>query len=349
MSRAAPATSADVAALVDGRLEGPGDLPVTGVNSLDEARDGEVSFAKDSRHAERIASSRARVILLSEGVDAGAAGAGRALVRVADAERSLIPLLEAFARARGPGGPAPGVHPSAHVDASARLGEGVRIGPLASIGAGCEVGAGSAVHAGARIGADVRIGASCEIRENAVVHDRVSLGSRVILRAGAVVGSEGFGFRPSPDGRGIRRVPHLGTVRIDDDVEIGAGTCIDRAKFGETVIGAGTKIDNLCQIGHNVRIGRSCVIAGLTGIAGSAVIGDGVRIGGRSSIGDHRRVGSGVTLAATSSVMNDVPDGATWAGTPAQDARTELRAVAAVRRLPELSRRLRQLLEGKPP
>lgn len=346
MTHPAPATSAAVAGLVQGRLEGRGDLPVSGVNALDGAAEHEVSFAADAPHAARIEKSRARVIVVSDGIDIGAAGRGRAIIRVPDAERSIITLLDAFAPL--PTLPPLGVHASAVIAASASIGAEARIGPFVVIGERSTIGAGCVLRAGVRVGCDVAIGDSCELCENAVVHDRVRIGHRVILRAGSVVGSEGFGFRPCPDGRGIRRVPHLGSVRLDDDVELGAGTCVDRAKFGETTIGAGTKIDNLCQVGHNVRIGRSCVIAGLTGVAGSAVIGDGVRIGGQCGVGDHIRIGNGVNLAATSSVMNDIPDGATWGGSPAQDARTELRQMAAVRKLPELSRRLRPLLEGNP-
>lgn len=346
MTRPVPSTSAEVAGVVLGRLEGPGDLPVSGVNSLDEASADQVSFASSPGHAARVAKSLARVVIVSESIDLGAAARDRAVIRVEDAERSLILLLEAFAPIQS--APAPGVHASAVVAPGVSLGKGVRIGAFVSIGARSEIGPGCVLHEGVRIGSDASIGEGCELRENAVVHDRVRLGRRVILRAGCVVGSEGFGFRPSPDGRGIRRVPHLGTVRIDDDVELGAGTCVDRAKFGETVIGAGTKIDNLCQIGHNVRIGQSCVVAGLTGIAGSVEIGNGVRIGGQTGVADHVRIGHGATLAATSSVMNDVPDGATWGGSPAQEVRIELRQQAAVRKLPELARRLRHLLEGHP-
>jgi UDP-3-O-[3-hydroxymyristoyl] glucosamine N-acyltransferase len=151
------------------------------------------------------------------------------------------------------------------------------------------------------------------------------------------------------DGRSLVRIPHRGSVLLEDGVEIGANACVDRAKFGVTVIGAHSKIDNLCQIAHNCQIGRMSVIAGLTGLAGSVQIGDGVQIGGNTGIADHRRVGSGARLAAKSGVMEDVPAGATWGGFPAQDILAELRVVAAIRKLPEWSRKLRRLLSEKAP
>ena len=163
----------------------------------------------------------------------------------------------------------------------------------------------------------------------------------------------GNGFRPvlatswtpAADGRSMVRIPHLGNVVLEDGVEIGANTCVDRAKFGSTVVGAGTKIDNLCQIAHNCRIGRMTVIAGLTGLAGSVQVGDGVQIGGGCGVADHRTIGNGARLAAMSGVMEDIPAGAAWGGYPAQDIRAELRVVAAVRKLPEWSRKLRRLIE----
>lgn len=343
---ARPTNAAEVAALIRGRLEGPGDLPVTGVGTIDGAAEGDVAFAGDELHARRISTSKARVIVLSDGLDLESANDGRARIRVPNAEVAIITVLEAFAPV--PVQPAIGVHPSAVIASDVIVPADARIGAFVSIGARSRLGARLVLHDGVRISEECTIGDDCVLHENVVVRERSRLGARVVLHASVVIGSDGFGYRPSPDGRGLRRVPHLGSVRLDDDVEIGAGTCVDRAKFGETVIGAGTKIDNLCQVGHNAKIGRSCVIAGLTGVAGSAVIGDGARIGGQVGIGDHVKLGRGVTIAATAAVMTDVPDGATWGGVPAQDVRMALRELSAIRRLPEWSRRLRHLLEGDP-
>ena len=345
-----PATAAELASLVGGRLEGFADAPVRGMNAMDAAGPDEATFITDDRYASRWASSRAGVAILAESVACEVGDPSRrALVRVKHAELALAKVLEAFAAP--PEGPAEGVHPSAVVDPTARIGRGVRIGALVVVGREATIGDGCALHAGAKIYGQVTLGERCVIHSNAVIRERCVLGREVVVNACAVIGGDGFGYRPSADGRTMVRIPHLGNVVLGDHVEIGANTCVDRAKFGSTVIGAGSKIDNLCQIAHNCRIGRMTVIAGLTGLAGSVQVGDGVQIGGNCGIADHRSIGDGVRLAAKSGVMEDIPAGQTWGGYPAQDIRAELRLVAAVRKLPEWSRKLRRLIEdhGKAP
>jgi UDP-3-O-[3-hydroxymyristoyl] glucosamine N-acyltransferase len=345
-----PATARALAELVSGQLEGNGDAPVRGLNSLEEAGPDEATFIVDDRYAARWPTAKAGVALVADKVPCPLGDdPRRALVRVPNAELALARALEAFAPP--PELPPPGVHASAVVDASARLGAQVRVGPRVVVGRDTVIGDGCTLHAGAVIGAQVTLGAGCTLHANAVVRDRCRLGRGVTLHPGAVIGSEGFGYRPAADGRSLVRIPHLGTVVLEDGVEIGANTCVDRAKFGATVVGAGTKIDNLCQIAHNCRIGRMTVIAGLTGLAGSVRVGDGVQIGGGCGVADHRSIGNGARLAAKSGVMTDVPDGATWGGFSAQDLRAELRVMAATRKLPEWSRKLRRLIEdpGKAP
>ena len=349
MSRA-PATAQALADLVGGTLEGCATAPVRGMNSIDEAGPDEATFIVDERYAARWAACRAGVALIARKVPCELGpGDRRALIRVDHPELALAAALDAFAPL--PEAPAPGVHPSAVVDPSARLGAGSAVGPLVTVGRGAVIGDGCVLHAGARVGAMVELGARCILHAGAVVRERCRLGQGVVVHANAVIGSDGFGYRPAADGRSLVRIPHLGSVVLEDGVEIGAGTCVDRAKFGATVIGAGTKIDNLCQIGHGCRVGRMVVIAGLTGLAGSVTVGDGAQIGGGCGIADHRTIGRGARLAARSGVMDDVPDGATWGGMPAQDVRAELRVIAAIRRLPEWSRRLRHLIgdPGKAP
>lgn len=345
MTAPRPECAADVATLLGGSLEGPGSLPVRGLAALDDATEDQATFIADEPHARRWAASRAGVAVVTRTLEVpGHDASSRTLVRVEDAEQAIISLLEAFAPA--PERPARGVHPMAWVHPEAGVSPEVYVGPFASVERGAQLAAGVVLHPGACVGAEARIGERSVLHANAVVRERCRVGRDCVLHAGAVVGSDGFGYRPAPDGRGLRRVPHLGVAILEDGVELGAGSCVDRAKFGATVVGAGTKIDNLCQVGHNVRIGRSCVIAGLTGIAGSAVIEDAVRIGGGCGVGDHIRIGRGATLAARSAVMNDVPAGQTWGGTPAQDAKAALRELAAVRKLPEWSKKLRRLVEG---
>ena len=345
-----PATAAELAALVGGRLEGLASAPIYGMNSIDESKPGDATFITNDRYAQRWAGCQATVAVVEDGVPLEVGDPSRrALIRVPSAELALAKALEAFAPA--PQLPPPGAHPMAAIDPSAEVSPSARIGPCAVVGARARIGANCVLHPGAVIGHECELGDGCVIHPNAVIRERCRLGRGVVVNACAVIGSDGFGYRPAADGRSLVRIPHLGTVVLEDGVEIGAGTCIDRAKFGATVVGAPTKIDNLCQVAHNCQIGRMTVIAGLTGLAGSVQIGNGAQIGGNCGIADHRSVGDGARLAAKSGVMEDVPAGATWGGFPAQDIRAELRVVAAIRKLPEWSRKFRRLIEdhGKAP
>lgn len=338
----APATAAELAKLVGGQLEGCANACVRGMNTLEDAAHDEATFIVSEKYAAQWKRSNACVAVIEKSV-ACAVGdpSRRALIRVQHAELALATALQAFSLA--PELPALGVHASAVIDSTATLGRDLRIGPLVVIERDARIGDRCVLHAGARIGAQVIMGADCRVHPNAVIRERCKLGARVVLNAGAVIGSDGFGYRPSADARSMIRIPHLGIVVLEDDVEIGANTCVDRAKFGATSIGAHTKIDNLCQVGHNCRIGRMTVIAGLTGISGSVRIGDGVQIGGNSGLAEHCVVGNDVRLAGGSGVTKDVPAGAIWAGYPAHDARSELRILAAIRKLPEWSRMFRRL------
>jgi len=355
-----PKTSSQLAVLVGGALEGAGDIAFTGLSSLADATEHEATFITSDAHAKLWEHSRARIAIvgnqvksqlsnsptnsaLSSASTQGAQTQTRALIRVDNADLAVAKVLEIFAPPTTL--PAVGAHVSAVIDASAVIGKDARIGALVSVGAGSHIGNGCVLHAGARIAANVTLGEGCVIHSNAFIDERCVLGARVIIHASAVIGGDGFGYRPAADGKSLTRIPHTGNVVLDDDVEIGANTCVDRAKFGSTKIGAGTKIDNLCQIAHGCRIGRMTVIAGMSGLAGSVTVGNGVQIGGYCGIGDHKTIGDGARLAAKSAVMNDIPAGATWGGMPAQDIREELRVIAAIRKLPQWSRKLRTLLE----
>jgi UDP-3-O-[3-hydroxymyristoyl] glucosamine N-acyltransferase len=218
----------------------------------------------------------------------------------------------------------PGIHPDAHVDPSARIGAGVSLGPRVVIGPDVVLGPDTVVHAGA------------------VVHDRCIIGARCIIHSNAVIGADGYGFQ-WVDGE-HRRIPHLGSVRIGDDVEIGSGTTVDRARIGETVIGDGTKIDNLVQIGHNVQIGRHVLIVSQVGIAGSCVIEDGVMLAGQAGIAPHLTVGKGARVAAATGIATDVPAGRTWSGWWGHEHRQNLLEINAVRKLPDFIRKVEAFL-----
>lgn len=210
-----------------------------------------------------------------------------------------------------------GVHPTAVVAESASLGTRVAIGPLAVVGEGADVGDDVVVGPGSVIGAGARIGAGTVLRERVVVADGVVVGARCLLQAGAVIGGDGFGYAAGP--LGAERIHHLGTVVLGDDVDVGANACIDRATLGATRVGDRSRIDNLVQVGHNVRIGRDALIAGQAGIAGSTTIGNGVTIGGAAGIADHVRIGDGARIAGGAGVTKSVPSGESWGGYPAQN------------------------------
>ncbi len=341
-------TTADLADRVRGELRGRRDLPIKGVNSMHEAAPDEITFIADTAHARLWPQARARAALVTRGVEPGALEPeSRAFIVVDDAELAVIEVLRLFAPADPL--PDPGVHPTAVVHPAATLGRDVRIGPHVSVDRSARIEDRVVLHAGVRIYAGASVGADSVLHANTVVRERCRIGRRVILHQGVAIGADGFNYRPAPDGSGLCKVPHIGIVILEDDVEIGANSSVDRAKFGATLIGRGTKIDNLVQIGHNCRIGRHTVIAGCCGLSGSVVVGDRVQIGGAVGIADHITVGDGASIGGMSFVVRDVPPGQTRVGLPAREAFRTFRAWAALDRLPELLRQLsRRSSEGPP-
>ncbi|MHC4413900.1 MAG: UDP-3-O-(3-hydroxymyristoyl)glucosamine N-acyltransferase [Planctomycetota bacterium] len=341
-------TTADLAEHVSGELRGRSDLPIVGINSMDEATTDQITFIADSLHARRWPEVRARAAVVSEGLEPpGHDPETRALIVVQDARLATIELLHLFAPA--PPLPEPGAHPTAFVHPSARIGRDARIGPHVSIAEMVSVGDRVVLHAGVRLYAGSSVDDHTVLHANTVVRERCRIGRDVILHQNVSIGADGFGYWASPEGTEMLKVPQIGTVVIEDGVEIGANSCVDRGKFGPTIIGAETKIDNLVQIAHNCRIGRSCVIAALSAIGGSVITGDHVQIGGAVGIADHIRVGHGATIGAKSGVMRDIPDGETQLGTPACEATWTLRQYAATRKLPDWMQRVSRLLKVTQP
>jgi UDP-3-O-[3-hydroxymyristoyl] glucosamine N-acyltransferase len=322
---------------VAGRLNGSGEIAITGVEQIDRAGPGQITFIGSRQYAELWPASRASAALVQDNLIE--AYSGRTLIHVPDCDLALAAVLEMFA----PPTPVPpvGVDHRAAVDPDAVLGNGVAVGAMSFIGARARVGQGTIVHPNVTIMQDCEIGAGCVLWPGVIVRERCVIGDGCIVHSNAVIGGDGFGFRPAPDGRSLVKIPQIGIVRLGSAVEIGAGTCIDRGKFSETSIGDGTKIDNLCQIGHNCRIGRCVVIAGMAGLGGSVTVGDGAMIGGCTSIADHITIGAGARLGGHSGVMHDIPAGASWFGFIAQDARASFREAAALRKLPELLRAMK--------
>jgi UDP-3-O-[3-hydroxymyristoyl] glucosamine N-acyltransferase len=330
----------EIASLLNLPLAAAEDRSISGVAMLDEAGSDEISFLGSERYLPQFARTRAGAVIVQKRVKLPP-GHGHIVFLVDDADLAIAMLLERFA----PPAPRPptGRHHTAIVAPSSSIGDGTRIGPGVIIGDDTRIGANCIFHAGVVIGSDVTIGDNCEFFPNVVVRERVSIGSRVIINAGAVLGSDGFGYRW--DGTRHRKIPQIGTVVIEDEVEIGACVCIDRAKFSATRIGRGTKIDNLVQIGHNVVVGPHCIIVGQAGLAGSVTLGAGVVLGGQSAIRDHVTLADGSAVAACSGVAEDVDAKTIVSGLPALPHRQSLREQAALRRLPDLVVQVRKLQE----
>ena len=331
-------TIAEVARIAEGEVErGDPAATVRGVAPLDEALPHHLSFVAEARYHPYIQASRAGALLVARGA-AVELPEGMAAIRVDDPRRALARVLPAL---HPEPAPAPGVH------RTAVIGEGAQVAPSASVGAYAVVGAGTRIGERARIGAQVVVGAGCAIGADAVLHphvtlyDGVAVGERSIVHSGARLGADGFGF--VPEGGGLKKVPQVGGCVIEADVEIGANTTIDRGSIGDTVIGRGTKIDNLVQIGHNCRIGRSVIIVSQVGISGSTKVGDGAVLGGQAGVQGHIEIGAGARVGGQAGVTASVPAGVTVSGYPARPHREAMRIQAAVFGLPRLVERLKAL------
>jgi UDP-3-O-[3-hydroxymyristoyl] glucosamine N-acyltransferase len=327
-------TTGELAAMLGAELIGPGDLPLHHVETLERADNRSLTFIRNERYAAMWGGCGAAAAIVSRSIPVlNHNPQSRALLVVENADLALVRVLERATPMHR--GPEAGVDERSSIHPSATIGVDVSIGPGARVGPESVIGDRVTINANAVVGAGVWIGDDSDLRAGVVIEDRCVLGRGVTIHPNAVIGADGFGYRPADSGVGLVKIPHAGNVEIGDGVEIGACTTIDRGKLGATSIGAGTKIDNLVQIGHNCVIGRSCVICGATGIAGSVTIGDGVMIGGGAGIADNLTIGNGAKLGARSALMHDVPPGEEWAGMPAQPARQFLRIIAATQRLPE--------------
>ncbi|MBN1867717.1 UDP-3-O-(3-hydroxymyristoyl)glucosamine N-acyltransferase [Candidatus Sumerlaeota bacterium] len=318
-----------------GRLVGSaGDAVLSDLATLPEAGPDDLSFVSDPKHLDAARESRAGALLVPEGVEI----AGRPCLVVGNVWKTLLTAFDLWY----PDEPAPeGVHPTAVVDPAAELGAGVSVGPMSVIEAGVKIGAGTQVGAQCFIGRDARIGEGCLLYPGVRIMERIQVGRGVILHSGVVLGADGFKYEVI-DAMPVK-IPQVGTVVIEDGVEIGANTTIDRAFLNETRIGMMTKIDNLVHVAHNCRIGRMNGIAGQVGFAGSIQTGDGCILWGQVGIRDQAKIGNRVTILAQSGVKDDIPDGETWFGAPAMPVKEAARIVAAQRRLPELMKRVKEL------
>ena len=333
----------ELARQIGAEVRGDGARRVRGVAGLADAGPEDVAFFVNPRYRAELKQTRAAAVILAEGEAELAPKSAARLV----ASQPYVAFAKASALFHSPERPPAGAHATAQVAA------GAEIDPTASVGAGCIVGRAARIgprtilYPGSAVLDEARIGADCVLWTGAVVRERCVLGDRIVLQPNAVVGSDGFGFAFDLEGEGAgpihRKVPQAGIARIEDDVELGACTCVDRATLGETVIGRGTKVDNLVQIGHNVRIGPLSLIVAQVGISGSTEIGSGVVLAGQVGIVGHVKIGDGARIGAQAGVPNDVPEGATYTGYPAMPHREWLRTMAALPRVPDLLKQVRKL------
>ena len=329
----------EIASVIGSSVSGDG-VDIAGVATLEEAGPRDLSFVGAESYLPLLAQTQAAAVIVQKRLKLPATW-NRPALMVDDADLAMAKVLELFA----PPVPRPpvGTDPLARVAKSANVGSDVAVGPFTFIGERTRIGNRVVIHAGVFIGDDVAIGDDCELFPHVSIRERVTIGSRVIIHANSVLGTDGFGYRW--DGKQHQKIPQIGTVIIEDDVEIGSCVCIDRAKFSVTRVGRGTKIDNLVQIGHNVQVGPHCIIVGQAALAGSVKLGAGVVLGGQAAVRDHITMGDGAMAAACSGVADNVEPRQIVSGTPALPHRQSLREQAALRHLPELRNQVKKLQE----
>ncbi|MDQ6717605.1 MAG: UDP-3-O-(3-hydroxymyristoyl)glucosamine N-acyltransferase [Gemmatimonadota bacterium] len=331
-------TAEAIAALVGGELIGDGGASVTSVAPLDRAGPDQLSFLGSVKYAQLCARSGAGVVLIDPEFR-DLPSAARARILVANPMEKMLAVLP---RLYPPVVTEPGIAVTARIGRGASIGSGVSIGEYCVIGEGAVIGDATVLGSHCVIGAGAVIGSSCRLYSQVTVYERARLGDRVAVHSGARIGSDGFGYVFKNGAHA--KIPHVGGCVIENDVEIGANTTIDRGSIDDTIVGAGTKIDNLVHIAHNVRIGKLCLLVAQVGVAGSVVIGDGCVIGGQAGVAGHSTVGAGAKLAARAGVFGDVPAGETWSGYPARPHRESLRASGALFKLAGMMRRIEALL-----
>lgn len=323
-------TIAEINTLLEGEQVGNTTQTITGPEELQKAQVNHITFIGSIKYISRWKDSKASAAIVNADLEVEP-GENRALIKVKNADLAMAKILEAFQ----PDSPVfdIDIHTTAVVHETAKIGAGCKIGANCYVGKDVVLGDGVTLYPNVTILDDTSIGKGSVIWSGTVIRERCEIGQGCIFHSNVSIGADGFGYRPSDDGRGLVKIPQIGTVIIGDDVEIGANSCVDRGKFSATIIGDNCKIDNQVQIAHNCIMGRSCIMAGHSGLAGSVTLGDGVIIGGSASIKDHTTLHSGVTVGAGSGVVGDVAAGKTVLGYPAQDSREMLKQWVMMRKL----------------
>ncbi len=328
-------TVAQLAERIGAELVGDGCGQIIAVGGVETAGEDNVTFITNDRHIPRLEKSRARAVIVGRRID----GLTKQQLVVKNVDASLIKTLSIFAPKLK--AVTEGIDPTVKVGQNVKIAKGVSVGAGVVIDDGVEIGENSVIASGSKIGENSKLGKNCRLDSNVVVYHNCTIGDNVIIQANSTIGSTGFGYS-FIDGS-HRLIPHNGSVVIEDFVEIGANCCVDRAKFGNTIIGAGTKIDNLVQIAHNVVIGKCCLIAGQVGISGSCKIGDGAVLGGQVGLADNIEIGQGTMIGAQAGIMSDTAASSRLVGSPAMDIRVAMKVFGLMKRLPELAESLKQL------
>ncbi len=330
-------TLKEVADLVKGELVGDPDIVVTGISGIKEANEGDITFLANSKYASLAQNTKASAIITSREDIASL----KPLIKTDNPSIAFTQVVDLVMpqNAKHPRE----IHPTAIISDKAKLGQGVGVGPYTVIEDGVEIGDDTVIYSGCYIGCDVKIASQCLIYPNVSMRERTEVGNRVVIHSGAVIGSDGFGFAMVAGVQ--KKIPQIGIISIEDDVEIGANVTIDRARFNKTIIGQGTKIDNLVQIAHNVVTGKNCVIVAQAGVSGSTVLGEGVILAGQAGIVGHIRVGDRAIVAAQAGVTKSIPADTKVSGYPAKPHDSAKRVNACLQRLPELYKRIKELEE----
>ena len=338
-------TAEQIAGMLEGTVEGNSSAQVSGLSKIEEGKAGTLTFLANPKYISHIYSTGASIAIVSNDfVAEQSLPETLTLIRVADAYGSFAKLLEAYSQFKRP---RPGVHPSAVIDSTVVIGENVHIGAGVVLEAGVSIGSNAVIMAQSYLGEHVKIGDFTTIHPGVKVYSECVIGANCTLHAGVIIGADGFGFAPQADHQ-YAKVPQIGNVVIEDRVEIGANTTIDRATLGSTIIREGVKLDNLIQIAHNVEIGKNTVIAALTGIAGSTKIGENVMIGGQVGIGGHLTIANGVKIAAQTGISASVlKEDVVMQGTPAVSTMDFKKSYIIHRRLPQLLERIERLEKGQ--
>ena len=330
-------TLSELAQLCGAQLDGDGSRPIDGPANLIDAGPREISFLANPRYREQLTTTRAAAVVVAP--DFERTRADLALLRVRDPSRAFTRIVEAF---HEPVPPAPrGIHPTAVVEFGAVVASTASIGPLCYVAAGARIGERAVLHPSVSVGHGSSVGDETVLHSGVRVYGRVQIGARCIVHAGSVIGSDGYGFEPTREG--WAKIPQVGTVVVEDDVEMGANCAIDRGRFGATRIGRGSKLDNLVHVAHNVIVGEAALLIAQCGIAGSSQIGNRAIIAGQAGIGGHVKIGDGARIGGQSGVANDIPAGMDYLGTPAHPRGDALRQWSLVARLPDLTQRVRDL------